>query len=111
MRIIWHHNTWPWGKSVKIIASDGLATVDMSFDNNNPGVCFISGLSVVPPKRNQGIAKHLMSVCESYCRDNNIFRIDINSILTDWVLEFYKKCGYLPLEQKDGLMMMYKFLY
>lgn len=40
MKLIWHHNTWPWGKTVKVIKSDGSAIVEMSFDDNQPGVCY-----------------------------------------------------------------------
>ena len=110
MKLIWHHNTWPWGKTVRIIVSPGYAIVEMSFEDNNPGVCFLSGLSVIPNKRKQGYAKHLMLACESYCRDNGIFRIDLNSVLTDWIQEFYKKCGYVALKEDNGFMQMYKLL-
>ena len=51
-----------------------------------------------------------MSVCESYCRENGIFRIDLNSVLVDWVQDFYKKCGYIPIKEENGLMQMYKLL-
>ena len=108
--LVWHHNTWPWGKTVRIIVGQGDAVVDMSFEDNNPGVCFLSGLSVIPPKRRQGIAKHLMLTCESYCKDNGIFRIDLNSVLEDWVIEFYKKCGYSPIKEENGFMQMYKII-
>lgn len=110
MKLIWHHNTWPWGKTVRIIKSDASAIVEMSFEDNNPGVCFLSGLSVIPPKRKRGIAKYLMLACESYCREQGIFRIDLNSVLTDWVQDFYKKCGYTPLKEENGFMQMYKLL-
>lgn len=110
MKFIWHHNFWPWGRTVRIIKSDGSATVEMSFENNNPGVCFLSGLSVIEPQRRKGIATHLMCACESYCRENNIFRIDLNSVLTDWVQDFYKKCGYLPIKEENDFMQMYKIL-
>lgn len=110
MKLIWHHNNWPWGKTVRIITAGGGAIVEMSFENNQPGVCFLSGLSVIPPKRKQGIAKHLMFACESYCKDNGIFRIDLNSILTDWVQEFYKKCGYMPIKEENGFIQMYKLI-
>ena len=110
MKVIWHHNTCPWGKSVRIIKSDGSAIVEMSFEDCNPGVCYLSGLSVIEPQRRKEIAKHLMYACESYCRENGIFRIDLNSVLIDWVQDFYKKCGYIPLKEENGFMPMYKLL-
>lgn len=110
MNLIWHHNTWPWGKTARVILDDASAIVEMSFENENPGVCFVSGLSVIPPRRKQGIAKHLMLACESYCRENGIFRMDLNSVETGWVLDFYKKLGYTPIKKKEGTIEMYKLL-
>ena len=46
-----HENEWPWGKTVTLIYAVGEGTVDMSFEKNNPGVCYISGLSVIPEER------------------------------------------------------------
>jgi ribosomal protein S18 acetylase RimI-like enzyme len=82
----------------------------MSFEDNQPGVCYLSGLSVIEPQRRKGIAKHLMLACESYCREQGIFRIDLNSVMEDWVMEFYKKLGYIPIKEVDGFMQMYKLL-
>lgn len=110
MKLIWHHNSWPWGKSVKVIKSDGSAIVEMFFEDDNPGICFLTGLSVIEPQRRKGIAKHLMFACESYCREKGIFRIDLNSVRIDWVQDFYKKCGYIPRKEENGLVQMYKLL-
>ena len=51
-----------------------------------------------------------MFACESFCREHNIFRIDLNSVLTDWVQDFYKKCGYVPIKEENGFMQMYKMI-
>ena len=110
MKVIWHHNSWPWGKTITIITANGGACVDLSFEDNNPGVCFISGLSVINPLRRKGLAKQLMLDSESYCREHGIFRIDLNSVMTDWVIDFYKKCGYSTIKEQDGYMQMYKIL-
>lgn len=110
MKLIWHHNSWPWGKTIKIIKSDGSAIVEMSFDDSQPGVCYISGLSVIESQRRKGIAKHLLFACESYCQEHDIFRIDLNSVMTDWVQDFYKKCGYIPIKEENGFMQMYKLI-
>ena len=110
MTLIWHHNTWPWGKTARVITSHASGIVEMTFEDNSPGVCYISGLSVIPPKRRRGIATRLMLACENYCRENGIFRLDLNSVMEDWVMEFYKKLGYVPIKEVDGFMQMYKLL-
>ena len=107
---VWHRNTWPWGKSVRIIKSDGSAVVDMYFEDDNPGVCHISGLMVEESQRRKGFAKRLMDVCEDYCLEHGIFRIDLDSVLTDWVRSFYMRRGFLPIKESGGFMKMYKIL-
>ena len=88
MKLIWHHNIWPWGKTARVLKDDGCAIVEMSFEDINPGVCYLSGLSVIEPMRRKGLAKHLMLACESYCREQGIFRTNLKSVLTDWVQDF-----------------------
>ena len=45
MKTIKHCNQWDWGVSILITAKQGRAAVTLSFENENPGVCFLSGLS------------------------------------------------------------------
>lgn len=110
MRFVIHENSWTWGKSLVVISSMAEATVELSFEDVNPGVCFLSGLSVLPEYRRQGIATELMRVCEQICEKRGIFRIDLNSVLTDYVQGFYKKLGYIPIKEDNGVMQMYKLL-
>lgn len=32
-------------------------------------------------------------------------------MIGDWVQDFYKKCGYIPIKEEGGFMRMYKLLY
>lgn len=113
----YHHNEWPWGKSVTIITQDGMGMVDMDFEKSNPGVCYVSNLSVLPQYRKQGIATYLMHECIDYCltdnlenHDNPIFRIDINSVMEPFILDFYHKLGFEDIEESNGYMRMYKII-
>lgn len=108
--IIRHENVWQWGKTITLVGDDGKAIVKMSFENDDPGVCFISDLSVVPDVRRQGLATQLMRVCERICSDMGIFRLDLDSVLVDWVQDFYKKLGYVRIREENGLLHMYKLL-
>ena len=105
-----HENEWPWGKTVTFIYSDGVGTVDMSFEKNNPGVCYLSGLSVIPEHRRKGIALVLMEECINYCQKQGIFRMDLNSVMEDFVMNFYHKLGFVDIKESDGFMLMYKLL-
>jgi GNAT superfamily N-acetyltransferase len=113
----YHHNEWPWGRTVTIITQDGAGTVEMSFDKKNPGVCYISSLSVLPHYRKQGLATYLMKECIDYClteeletRDVPIFRIDLNSVMEPFVLDFYHKLGFIDIKEGGGYMRMYKII-
>lgn len=105
-----HENKWPWGKTVSIIIADGAAMVDMSFEDNDPGVCYLSGLSVVPEKRKQGLATNLVRECEFYCVKRGIFRIDLNSVQEPFIMDFYHKLGFTDIKENDGFMRMYKII-
>lgn len=110
MNYIAHTNNWCWGKSINIVAEGGIAVVTMSFDNDEPGVCFLSGLSVIPKHRRKGYATELMSVCEQVCKRMGIFRIDLRAVRVDFVIDFYKKLGIIPIREDDDVLRMYKFL-
>lgn len=89
----------------------------MSFDKDNPGVCYVSGLSVLPHYRRQGIGTYLVNQCIDYCltdhlenHDNPIFRMDLNSVMEPFVLDFYHKLGFHDIKEEGGYMRMYKIL-
>lgn len=110
MDFIAHENTWPWGDSIELVSTKGVACVHMSFEKAEPGVCYISGLSVIPEYRRQGYATQMMSICEQMCEERGVFRIDLNSVLIDYVQDFYHKLGYKDIEESNDLMRMYKLI-
>ena len=108
--MIIHKNKYPWGDSVSIITENGCAKVEMTFENVNPGVCYLSGLSVIPEKRLHGLGTFLIKECEKYCKLHNIFRIDLHLVQDPGVLKFYYKLGYKTITEEDGLIRAYKIL-
>lgn len=105
-----YENEWPWGKSVYKIIADGAAQVDVTFDNEDPGVAWISNLMVVPEERRKGYATELMNWAIDYCKSHNIFKINLNSVEKNWVMDFYHKFGFKDIKEEDGFMKMYKML-
>lgn len=108
MKVRIHENEWPWGSTAQIVAADGCAIVEMSFEKNEPGVCYVSGLSVVPIARRQGRARELMGMVLDECRERGIFRIDLNAVKEPFVVRFYESLGFKALEERNGLIPMYK---
>lgn len=110
MKEYFYENEWPWGKSVYKIIADGAASVDITFDKEDPGVAWISSLMVAPEERRKGYATQLLEWAINYCKENNIFRINLNSVEKDFVMKFYHKYGFKDIKEEDGFMRMYKML-
>lgn len=112
MKFHYHKNTWPWGESEHVIAEkDGyLGLVTVSFESENPGVAFISDLSVAPEIRRQGVATQLIKTCEHICEQRDIFRIDLNALRSSAVTEMYKKLGYKKVGEIDQWDKMSKII-
>lgn len=105
-----HSNRWPWGTTETVIIENGEAMVEMMFEDDNVGVCYISGLSVVEYRRREGLATALMKYCEEFCRKRDIFRLDLNSVREDFVMDFYHKLGFVDIKEENGYMKMYKII-
>ncbi len=105
-----HENKWSWGYTLTIIEHEGDAIVELSFSDDNRGVAFLSGLSVIPQARGRGLATRLLRDCEDICRRRGIFRIDLNSVMTPFVMELYHCLGYVDVRKNDDCMLMSKML-
>lgn len=111
MKTIKHCNQWDWGVSILITAKQGRAAVTLSFENENPGVCFLSGLSVVPEIRRKGVATALMRECIKYCKQSRvIFRIDLSAKKEPFLLDFYKKFGFQEIKDDGPVVRMTKMM-
>lgn len=110
MKSYCYENEWPWGKSVHKIIADGAASVDISFDKDDPGVAWISDLRVAPEERRNGYATELMNWAIKYCKGNNIFKINLHSVQESFIMNFYHKLGFKDIKEEDGFMKMYKIL-
>ena len=108
--MIVHENEWHWGKSVDIVGYGGASIVHLSFEKVNPGVCYLSGLSVTDGYRRRGLATRLLEESERLCLKRGIFRIDLSSVQTEYVHQFYLKHGYVDIKEEDGFIQMYKML-
>ena len=55
----------------------------MSFEKDNPRVCYVSGLSVLPHHRKQGIATYLMQEVVNYCLTEELETCGIINCIND----------------------------
>jgi len=105
-----HKNRWSWGETATIITHDGAAMVDLYFEDVDPNVCYLAGLSVVPECRQQGYARELLSMAIDYCIKRGIFRIDLNSVQEPFVMDLYHKLGFNDIKVENDMMKMYLML-
>ena len=111
-KFIIHENIWPWGKNTIFVTEKGDGVASLDFDNNNPGVAFLSVISVVPMSRGRGKATALLERCIEYCREQGMFRIDLVSVPQVYVKSFYEGHGFFEVADRgaDGTVMT-KLLY
>lgn len=104
-----HDNVWWWGTSYTIIRKDGAGMVEVQFDCEMPETVYVKGLSVLCDKRRQGIAKVLISLCESIGKQSNMafLRLSVEKS-NGWLFEWYKRLGFHILYVEDKVFEMVK---
>jgi ribosomal protein S18 acetylase RimI-like enzyme len=109
MRI--HRNEWIWGKTWVIVCEDGSGIIKVSQDPED-GV-ILSGLSVLPENRNQGIGTSLIKEAERIVRDE-IGEEEICLSVESWnknLIGWYERLGYSVLGPgEDGYTVIIKIL-
>ena len=94
-KFVIHKNTWTWGESNIIIASDGTGTVTVQFFNDETNLAYITGLSVYHKARNKGLGKQLLHKAETIAKEREgITNIKICCDKTDFVYNWYIREGY-----------------
>lgn len=104
-----HDNAWWWGTSYNIIRKDGAGMVEVQFDKEMPETVYLKGLSVLRDKRRQGIAKELISLCESIGRQSDMafLRLSVEKS-NEWLFDWYKRLGFHVLFVEDNVFEMVK---
>ena len=109
MRI--HRNEWIWGKTWVIVCDDGSGIIKVSQDPEEGVV--LSGLSVLPENRNQGIGTSLIKEAERIVQDE-IGEEEICLCVESWnknLIGWYEKLGYFVLGPGEyGYTNMIKIL-
>ena len=104
-----HDNAWWWGTSYTIIRKDGVGMVGVQCDRETPETVYVKGLSVLRDKRRQGIARELLSVCESIGKQSNMafIRLSVEKS-NEWLFDWYKRLGFHILFIEDSVYEMAK---
>lgn len=102
---------WYWGRSLTVISNDGLATIDIQFDNECPSLAYLNGLSVHSSVRRKGIASKLMKYCIAVCERQGYSFIQLRADKDNkWLVDWYKRLGFVVLKEEQHEYVMLKTL-
>lgn len=104
VEMIYHTNSWWWGKSVDVIREDGKAIVCVKFDEKTfPMTAYICDLSVLEKDRKQGIGWCMIQHALAVARNNGMKFARLHVDRTkDWLIEWYERLGFDILSQDDN---------
>ena len=108
MRI--HKNKWIWGRAWVIVTENGSGIIKVSHDPEEGVV--LSGLSVLPENRNQGIGTELVKEAERIVKDE-IGEEEICLCVESWnkdLIGWYERLGYQVYNQGREYTDMIKIL-
>lgn len=109
MEIVEIENRWDWGETINMIC-EGCGVCCLEFkDDTEWG--YVSGLTVHPSRRRQGIAGRLMEKAEDECVYYGYpeIRLDVEKTRR-FQFEWYKRLGYEVWAEDDELYYMKKRL-
>lgn len=101
MAYLIHENTWPWGQSITIMTEDAAGMVQISLETDHPGGAYLKGVSVIPSRRRQGIAKRMLHYALELCRSRGVTYVELDAEPDAHVLHLYESFGFKPFPANE----------
>jgi len=97
-----HHNTWNWGESWKVVINEGDCLGEVSIQSESPEECFVSGISTIPEARRKGLASFFLKIAEGIAAEHHCkyMALYVEKEQKENIA-FYKKRGYVR-HAEDG---------
>lgn len=89
-----HSNHWFWGDSEYIIYGHGEGIIHMQIQDDYADTAVLSGLSVIPAYRNNGLATKLLEFAEMEASKRGCKHVNLGTEKNTWLVEWYKRKGY-----------------
>lgn len=104
MKLVVHKNKWWWGESIHLIESNGMATVDISFQDEYPEHGYVGSLMVFERCRRKGYATILMQAVEDIARQRGLHYLymGVNKQAPQWLHDWYKRLWFVENGDQDG---------
>ena len=110
-KFLFHENEWFWGRTTTIISRDGVATVELQYDDKYPSTAFVKGLIVLKTFRRQGYASDLMRLCDEAARNEGRRFLQLNANKEQrWLVQWYESLGYTIIYTDENEHTMLKVL-
>ena len=104
--IIFHRNTWNWGRSTIIIAHSGCAVVTVSIEDETPRVAWISGLSVHRLFRNNGYGTELLKAAIAEAERMGASEVELSAELNTFPERWYRRLGLEERRSDEKLVIL-----
>lgn len=110
--IIIHRNRWHWGRKHTIVANDGASLCQLSVEDDNPSVAWLSDVIVAGEYQQQGYGNELLSLAKMEARQMGATYLCLWAESKSWVVQWYERNGFRKRVRttKDGYFYMYLVL-
>ena len=92
--IIIHRNRWHWGRKHTIVANDGASLCQLSVEDDNPSVAWLSDVIVAGEYQQQGYGNELLSLAKMEARQMGAHMLCLWASPDGWVIDWYKRHGF-----------------
>ena len=89
-----HQNTWSWGRKDTIVIANGQALCQLSIEDENPAVAYLSELIVREPARGRGLGNDLLNTAKEHAREMGAKTLCLYVDPKQWMAEWYKRHGF-----------------
>lgn len=104
-----HQNTWSWGRKDTIVIANGQALCQLSIEDENPTVAYLSELIVREPARGRGLGNDLLNIAKEHAREMGAKTLCLYVDPKQWMIEWYKRHGFTQQRAFDDGMVSLTF--
>lgn len=100
-----HQNKWSWGRKATIVIANGRALCQLSIEDDNPAVAYLSDLIVYESARGYGLGNELLTLSQKVARDMGATMVALWAYPNQWVVDWYKRHGFRQqMVTDDGMV-------
>lgn len=95
MGAIIHQNIWSWGRKDTIVIAYGRALCELSVENENKAVAWLSDVIVHKDYRGNGYGNELLRLAKEHAREMGAAMVCLWADPEErWIIDWYKRHGF-----------------